>query len=178
MKNKRKRPMPLLVLTLPGFLLFLFLFLSLALSSCASLPRIIILHDPLTPVEHVNLGVAYERKGQYDAAIKQYREASKKLPSAWVYMGNASFEKGDMGKAEKYYKKAIDKDKNNPDGYNNLAWLYYTQKEKLDEAETLAGKAVLLSANDPAKEATYKDTLNKIKALKGDTVTKTKTSPE
>ncbi len=139
--------------------------LSLALSSCGALPRIIILHDPLSPEEHLDLGVAYERKGEYDAAMKQYREAAKKLPSAWVYMGNVSFEKGDIGAAQKYYKKAIDKDKNGPDAYNNLAWLYYTRKEKLDKAQMLAGKAVLLGANNSAKEAVYKDTLDKIKAL-------------
>ena len=106
------------------------LFLSLVfftLTAC-SLPKIIIVHDPLTPEEHINLGVAYEKKGELGAAMKQYKEASKKLPSSWVYMGNVSFEESDMRKAEKYYKKAIDKDKNNPDAYNNLAWLYYTEK--------------------------------------------------
>ncbi len=71
-----------------------------------------------------------------------------------------------MRKAEKYYKKAIDKDKNNPDAYNNLAWLYYTEKQKLDEAETLATRAAALAAKDPSKSAAYKDTLDKIKALK------------
>lgn len=165
---KGKRPVQALVLSLSC------LFLLLAFSSCSALPRIIILHDPLTPAEHVDLGVSYERKGQYDAALKQYREASKKLPAAWVYMGNASFEKGDMDKARQYYKKAIDKDKNNPDGYNNLAWLYYTEKKKLGKAEEMADRAVLLGANDPAKEATYKDTLKKIKALKNSNAAGTK----
>ncbi len=137
--------------------------LCLVLSSCGALPRIIILHDPLSPAEHLDLGVAYERKGEYEAAMKQYREAAKKLPAAWVYMGNVSFEKGDMDAARKYYKKAIDKDKDDPDAYNNLAWLYYTRKMDLDKAQMLAGKAVLLGANDPAKDAAYKDTLDKIK---------------
>ncbi len=154
---------------------FLFLFLFLALSACSALPRIIILHDALTPEEHMNLGVAYERKGEYGPAMKQYREASKKLPAAWVYMGNVCYETGDMGRAEKYYKKAIDKNKKDPDAYNNLAWLYYTERQKLDKAETLAGKAVRLSTSDPDKEATYEDTLNKIKALKAEDGKKIKT---
>ena len=46
------------------------------LSSC-SLPRIIVLEDPLTPEEHINLGVAYEKKGEADNAMKEYKEASK-----------------------------------------------------------------------------------------------------
>ena len=104
------------------------------LSSCASLPRIIILHDALTPEEHLNLGVAYEKKGDLDAAMKQYRAASKKLPVAYEYMGNVCFGKKDFSQAEKYYKKAIEKDPGNPDAYNNLAWLYYTEKIKMDDA--------------------------------------------
>ena len=31
-------------------------------ASC-SIPRIVVLRDPLTPEEHINLGVAYERAG-------------------------------------------------------------------------------------------------------------------
>ena len=137
-----------------------------ALSACSYLPKIIIVHDPLTPEEHVNLGVTYEKRGEYDAALKQYKEASKKLPSAWVYMGNVCFEKGDRGKAEKYYIKAIAKDKNSPDAYNNLAWLYYTENQKLDEAETLAARATQLASADPSKAAMYKDTLEKIRTLR------------
>ena len=133
------------------------------LPACSSLPRIIILHDPLTPEEHLNLGVAYEKKGEFGQAMKQYKTASKKLPSAYAYMGNVCFEEKDFKCAEKYYKKAIDKDPKNPDTYNNLAWLYYTEKEKMDEALKLARTAAGLKASDPAKEAAYKDTLNQIR---------------
>jgi len=132
------------------------------LTGCA-LPRIIVLDDPLSPEEHINLGVAYENRGEFDSAIKEYEIASKNLPLAYVYLGNVSFQKNEFGDAEGYYRKAMEKDPKNADAYNNLAWLYYTEKERLGEAEALALKAGELN---PAKREIYEDTLQKIRALK------------
>ncbi len=134
----------------------------LLLSGC-SLPRIIILKDPLTPEEHLNLGVTYEKQGELDAAIKEYKLAAKKVPAGYLYLGNAHFQKRELGKAEEYYKKAIEKDPGNADARNNLAWLYYTKKENLDQAENLALEALELN---PAKESIYRDTLDKIREMK------------
>ncbi|MDP3259195.1 MAG: tetratricopeptide repeat protein [Thermodesulfovibrionales bacterium] len=133
------------------------------LTSCA-LPRIIILDDPLSPEEHINLGVAYEKQGEIDNALKEYRLASKKHPLAYLYMGNIYFQKNDFDEAESAYKKAIEKEPSNSDAYNNLAWLYYTKKENLSEAEELALKAIELN---PSKKEIYQDTLAKIRELKG-----------
>ena len=133
------------------------------LTSCA-LPRIIILDDPLSPEEHINLGVAYEKKGEIDNALKEYRLASKKLPLAYLYMGNIYFQKNDFDEADSAYKKAIEKEPSNSDAYNNLAWLYYTKRENLSEAEELALKAIELN---PSKKEIYQDTLAKIRELKG-----------
>jgi len=128
-----------------------------------SLPRITILKDPLTPEEHLNLGVAYEKKGELDQAIAEYRLAAKKLPLAYLYLGNAYFQKKEWVEAERSYKKAIDKNPKNADAHNNLAWLYYLRHVNLDLAERLALKAIEL---DPSKENIYKDTLEKIRELK------------
>lgn len=128
------------------------------------MPRIIVLDDPLSPEEHINLGVAYEKKGELDDALKEYKEASKKLPSAYLYIGNIYFQKNEFDEAESNYKKAIRKDPGNADAYNNLAWLYYTKKENLDRAEELVLKAIEL---DPKKKDVYYDTLEKIKGVKG-----------
>ena len=120
------------------------------------------LDDPLSPEEHLNLGVTYEEQGELENALKEYKEASKRLPLAYLYMGNIYFQRSEYKEAEIYYKKAIKKDPGNADAYNNLAWLYYTKREKLDEAETLALKAIELN---PSKKEIYEDTLEKIKGL-------------
>lgn len=145
------------------FLYFTFLILIFEFFiGCAS-PRIIVLDDPLSPEEHLNLGVTYEKKGELDNALREYKEASKKLPLAYLYMGNVYFQQKEYDKAETHYKKAIKKDPANADAYNNLAWLYYIKKENLDEAERLALKAIELN---PSKKTIYIDTLEKIKGLR------------
>jgi len=121
------------------------------------------IQDPLTPEEHLNLGVAYEKKGELDLAIREYESAAKRLPMANFYLGNAYFLKNEFEIASDYYKKAIDKDSQNADAYNNLAWLYYIKRENLDEAEILVLRALELN---PQKETIYRDTLDKIRELK------------
>jgi tetratricopeptide (TPR) repeat protein len=121
------------------------------------MPRIILLHDPLTPEEHVNLGLSYEKNGEYDAALKEYKAASKKLPVAYLYIGNVSFQQNDFDEAEKAYKFSIRKT-DDPKAYNNLAWLYLISDRNLKEAEGLARRAIELSPDTQD----FKDTLTKI----------------
>jgi tetratricopeptide (TPR) repeat protein len=145
--------------------IFVYLLLTtycLLLLGCA-FPRIIVLDDPLSPEEHINLGVTYEKKGELDNALKEYQVASKKLPVAYLYIGNIYFQKNEYEEAERYYKKAIKKEPENADAYNNLAWLYFIERKNLDEAERLVLKAIELN---PAKKNIYQDTLDKIRALK------------
>jgi tetratricopeptide (TPR) repeat protein len=151
--SKKRTIFFFLILTFPSLLLF---------TQCSSF-RIIVLKDPLTPEEHLNLGIAYEKNGEFDHAIREYKLALKKLPVANLYLGNAHFQKKELNQAEAYYKKAIKKKPQDADAYNNLAWLYYTKREKLDEGEKLALKAIELN---PSKESIYRDTLEKIRELK------------
>jgi len=139
-----------------------YLLSAVCLCSCA-IPKIIVLDDPLSPEEHLNLGVTYEKQGDLDNALKEYKVASKKLPISYLYMGNVYFQKKEYEEAEIYYKKAIKKNPENADAYNNLAWLYYTKSEKLDEAEGLVLKAIELN---PARQEVYVDTLEKIRSLR------------
>lgn len=140
----------------------LFTVYCLLLCAC-TFPRIIVLDDPLSPEEHLNLGVTYEKKGELDNALKEYKEASKKLPAAYSYIGNIYFQKNEFDMAESYYKKSISKNPKNADAHNNLAWLYFIEKKNLDEAERLSLKAIELN---PAKKDIYQDTLEKIRELK------------
>jgi tetratricopeptide (TPR) repeat protein len=135
----------------------------LLLCVACSMPRIIVLDDPLSPEEHLNLGVAYEKNGELDSALKEYKTASKQLLVAYLYIGNIYFQKKEFEKAESYYVKAIDKDPKNADAYNNLAWLYYMRRENLEKAENLASRAAELN---PSKIEIYRDTLEKIRDLR------------
>jgi len=152
-----------LITSLKMFISALLSIYILVLFSGCSIPRMIILKDPLTPEDHLTLGLAYEKKGLMDSAIKEYELASKKLPIAYLYLGNAHFMKNELGKAETYYKKMIKKDPQNGDAHNNLAWLYYIKRENLDEAERLSLRAIVLN---PQKDKIYRDTLEKIRELK------------
>jgi tetratricopeptide (TPR) repeat protein len=159
----KSRPAPNRVrrnpLRIPAVLL---LAASLGAGGC-TLPQVVVLRDPLTAEEHLNLGVAYEKKGEFAGAIREYNLALKKIPLANLYLGNVYFQKGDLGLAETHYRRAIREEPGHADAYNNLAWLYYTKKENLGEAEELARKALELN---PEKQAVYGDTLEKIREAK------------
>ena len=58
---------------------------------CSRIPKIIVLEDPLTAAEHVDLGVAYEKKGELDLAKREYERAlskDRKFYRARVNLGN------------------------------------------------------------------------------------------
>ncbi|MFQ5456357.1 MAG: tetratricopeptide repeat protein [Nitrospirota bacterium] len=140
-----------------GFLSFLLLF-----SGCISLPRIIILNDPLTTEEHISLGVSYESEGKLDLALSEYKEALRKEPDyaiALIYIGNVYYQKGDYEKAKWFYKDALKREPDNGGLYNNLSWVYISQNKDMDEAERLIKKAIDV---DPNNRVYYLDTLASI----------------
>jgi tetratricopeptide (TPR) repeat protein len=122
-----------------------------------------ILDDPLSPEEHLKLGLIYEKEGEFDHAIKEYEIAAREFPIAYLYMGNALFQENELDQAEKMYKKAITGPTHRADAQNNLAWIYYVRGTNLDEAERLALKAIDLN---PSRKAIYQDTLVKVRELK------------
>ena len=132
-------------------------FLALAAFGCA-IPKTVLVHDPLNPGEHIDLGVSYEQMGELDAALKEYKAAAKTAPLAYLYMGNVYFQQGALSDAIKSYKKAI-AETQSVEACNNLAWLYYTSGAERDEAERLSARAVELS---PASDA-FRDTFKKIR---------------
>jgi Tfp pilus assembly protein PilF len=132
--------------------------LALLLSGC-SLPKIIVLHDPLSANEHLQLGSIYGSQGKTGLARDQYREAVRQDPTsarAWSLLGDTAYKMNEYGEAEKAYRKAIDLDPKSGDLRNNLAWVYVEQGQDLDTALELVMKALELS---PEHRPYYLDTL-------------------
>jgi tetratricopeptide (TPR) repeat protein len=116
-----------------------------SLSACTTVPRVRVLHDPLTPAEHVTLGLAYESEGRSDLAVREYNEALRQQHAympALIGLGNLAFDRGAFKEAEAYYRQALGTAPDDAGANNNLAMLYLTQEEKLEEAERLASIAL------------------------------------
>ncbi len=146
-----------------SFAVICFLAFFSLLSGC-TFPRIIVLSDPLSPQEHLTLGLSYEKAQEFDAALKEYQQAAPHLPLAHFYMGNLYFTRGEIASAEKHYLQTLEEDPENADACNNLAWLYFSSGKNLAEAHRLALRALQLN---PSKSAIYLDTLEKIKEKMG-----------
>ena len=134
------------------------------------MPRIVVVKDSLSPEERLNLGVAYEARGEYEAAVEQYEQAAagpglKGL--ALLYKGNALLRMGKTTQAEEAYRNAIKADSSLAGAYNNLAWLYCSSGGNLEEAERLAERAFELTGG---KDSNVIDTLGAVRAaLRGQT---------
>ncbi len=113
-------------------------------SSCGPIPRIIVLHDPLTLDEHITIGLSYEQKGEYDNAVMEYMKAGKMTNTdfrPFYYAGNTYYKKKDYKPAEKYYNKALKIAPESGDIHNNLAWVYI-DTGKYEDAVREAEKAL------------------------------------
>ena len=119
-----------------SFLALLLLFLLLA-GGCSRLPKVIVLSDPLTAAEHVDLGVAYERKGELDLAQREYERALRKdgkFYRARVNLGNIFLAKKEYGTAREEYLLALELRPGDAEATNNLAWAAIFSGEGIDEA--------------------------------------------
>jgi tetratricopeptide (TPR) repeat protein len=129
------------------------LFLLPFLSGCSYLTPIVFPQDPLTAEEHNNLGVAYEKEGKYELAIREYKKAINKdssLVIPLVNMGNVYFKQGKYEEAEKYYLKALKKDEKNIEAANNIASLYITQGKDYKKGLEYLNKATVSLESPPA----------------------------
>jgi len=114
-----------------------FLLVLLLSGGCSRIPRIIVLSDPLTAAEHVELGVAYERKGELDLARREYERAlrkDRKLYRARVNLGNIFLARKEYGKAREEYLLALELRPGDAEATNNLSWGAILSGEGIDEA--------------------------------------------
>ncbi len=130
------------------------LLILLLASGCSRVPKIIVLEDPLTAAEHVELGVAYERKGELDLALREYGKALRKDKThfqARVNLGNVYLAKKDFETARGEYLRALDLKPGDAEATNNLGWCAILSGEGIEEAlvrmeNTVSGPAGCLPA--------------------------------
>jgi Tfp pilus assembly protein PilF len=131
------------------------------LSACTmpKIPKIIVIDDPLTAQQHNDLGVAYEEKGDFDLAGKEYEKAIKKNRD-WVIpylnLGHLYYRQDKLDQAERALREGLRVKGDHPDLLNNLAWVLM-EKGQLKEAKTLIDKAI---ATEDKEE--YRDTRQEI----------------
>jgi tetratricopeptide (TPR) repeat protein len=112
----------------------------LAPPGCSLIPKVMVLDDPLSKEEHLELGLSYEKDGDLDLALREY-QAADPLPMAILGTGNVLFVQGDHKRAEQAYRKAI-RLYGDPSAMNNLAYLILLEGRDLQEAASLAERAV------------------------------------
>ena len=123
------------------------------------------LPDPLTPEEHLDLGKAYEARGETERAQGQYTAAAVTVPEGDFYLGNLAAATGQDAVALEYYRKAQPDMPDGPHLNNNLAWVLCrlgeknNDKKQLQEASALARKA--LAAAPPDLKPLCEDTLHR-----------------
>jgi len=113
------------------------LLLLLMAGGCSRIPKIIVLEDPLTAAEHVDLGVAYERKGELDLARREYESPlrkDRKLYRARLNLGNVFLAKKEYGKAREEYLQALELRPGDAEATNNLSWAAIYSGVGIDEA--------------------------------------------
>jgi tetratricopeptide (TPR) repeat protein len=98
------------------------------------------------PLAHNNLGTAYNKKGELDKAISEYKRALFLRPryaDAHNNLGAAYVKKGELDKAISECKKAITINPNYAEAHNNLGTTYL-KKDELDKAISEYRQAIVI----------------------------------
>jgi Tfp pilus assembly protein PilF len=139
---------------LPLILIFL-------IAACAmpKIPQIIVIDDPLTAEQHNDLGVAYEEKGDFALAEKEYEKAIKRNRE-WVIpylnLGHLYYRQDKLDQAERALREGLRVKGDHPDLLNNLAWVLM-EKGNLENAKALIDKAIAIEDKEE-----YRDTRQEI----------------
>jgi Tfp pilus assembly protein PilF len=140
-------------------IIILMFILVLAGCSMPKIPQIIVIDDPLTAEQHNDLGVAYEEKGDFALAEKEYEKAIKKNRE-WVIpylnLGHLYYRQDKLDRAERALREALRVKGDHPDLLNNLAWVLM-EKGQLEEAKVLINKAIAIEDKEE-----YQDTRREI----------------
>jgi tetratricopeptide (TPR) repeat protein len=107
---------------------------------------------------HFALGVSYRAKGDLSTALKYFQQARTLTPKEAAYLLAIGDTLGMAGKKQEAldtYRQAIKVQPNNPTALNNTAYMIVETGGSLDEALTLAQRALQLDGRQPG----FSDTL-------------------
>lgn len=145
---------------------FLPLLLMIALAGCA-MPKIVVFDDPLTAQQHNDLGVAYEGKGDFGLAEKEYEKALK-MNREWVIpylnLGHLYYRQDKLDRAEHILREGLRAKGDHPDLLNNLAWVLM-EKGRLEHAQYLIDKAISIEDKEEYRD-TRREILERMNAKK------------
>ena len=131
------------------------LLLAVCILAACTMPKIVVFDDPLTAEQHNDLGVAYEEKGDFNLAAKEYEKAIRKNRE-WVVpylnLAHVCYRQDKLDQAERVLREGIRIKGDHPDLLNNLAWIMM-EKGEFKNALYLVDKAIHL---DNTEE--YRDT--------------------
>ena len=137
---------------------FILALIILVVAGCA-MPKIVVIDDPLTAQQHNDLGVAYEEKGDFALAGKEYEKAIKKNRD-WVIpylnLGHLYYRQDKFDQAEKALREGMRVKGDHPDLLNNLAWVLM-EKGQFEQATALIDKAIAIEDKEE-----YRDTRREI----------------
>jgi Tfp pilus assembly protein PilF len=137
-----------------------FLVLSILLLAGCSMPRVIVLHDPLDARQHNDLGVVYQADEEFDLALREYQRAAE-LDEHWarplINGGNTLVDQNRWPEAAEMYQAALERQPDHAEAMNNLAWVLLRQG-KVAQARIWADRAVVASP----QTAAFLDTLDSV----------------
>ena len=150
------------------------LIVGLLVSACSSLPNVYEFHDPLTPAEHLALGVSYESEGKASLAIAEYKKVIEsdehdQGATARVFLGNVYAGLEQYQTAEGYYRDALSLDPHRGQALNNLASILVIQGIKLEEAEVSTRTALAEAelGRNAGQKGVYLETLGEVLLRQG-----------
>jgi len=130
---------------------FLLILLLMGVLSACSIPRIIVLNDPLDARQHNDLGTSYEQREEYDLALREYRRAAdleEEWPLPLFNMGNVHAKQKQWSAAISAYQEVLRLDPQSAQAANNLAWVLVESGDQ-EKGISLAERAIALDDSSP-----------------------------
>lgn len=101
---------------------------------------------------HNELGYVYQKRGFYDLAVKEFKQAialNNTYVEAFYNLGSVQFKMFRYPEAQQAFEKVIKMDPNNAKAINNLALVVFLNEKDADRALELYQKAINLEPGNP-----------------------------